>query len=454
MNFQQKLIILTLSILITACGGSSDTASIAPSPVAPVPVTPAPVTPTPITPTILASGSHATLAANEQYLVPKGTSVTTPSGSIIFLYGSNSKPIVPLNSIINVPSSATGAATYTVSSGVVNVAPLNATSQFIAGSATSTGSLDGVGSAATFFIVGNGMAVDATGNIFITNQSKVRKITPEGVVTTLTDFKVTNIDLNPSITIDKSGNVFVSLQTQGFIIPGFGPLANLGGYFNSNNIFELTATGQSIAFKQWGVTPPSSSPPSLTTGGLALDSAGNFYIADTTHHRIVKFDPTGSMSVFAGSGTAGLADGAGVAAMFNSPSDVAIDGQNNLYVADSGNSALRKIKPDGTVSTITLPSDPSFGFSYKIAVDPAGNIFSIYVRLVGTSKSSGIYRLDTSGNITNFPISGITLGSTLTTDSKGALYYTSGGDVSSTEPIPAMILSGAGAQVLKMTLSN
>jgi hypothetical protein len=63
-------------------------------------------------------------------------------------------------------------------------------------------------------------------------------------------------------------------------------------------------------------------------------------VADTTNNRIVKFDPPGSMSVFAGSGVAGFTDGSSTAATFSAPSDVVIDSNNNLYVADSGNNAI------------------------------------------------------------------------------------------------------------------
>jgi sugar lactone lactonase YvrE len=86
--------------------------------------------------------------------------------------------------------------------------------------------------------------------------------------------------------------------------------------------------------------------------GVALDAAGNIYIADAgDNNRIRKLTPGGATSTIAG-GKEGFADGPGAQAMFNTPSGIAIDAQGNLYVADTGNNAIRKVAPDGTVSTL------------------------------------------------------------------------------------------------------
>jgi sugar lactone lactonase YvrE len=86
--------------------------------------------------------------------------------------------------------------------------------------------------------------------------------------------------------------------------------------------------------------------------GVAVDEAGNIYIADAgDNNRIRKLTPGGATSTLAG-GKEGFADGPGAQAMFNTPSGVAIDGKGNLYVADTGNNAIRKVAPDGTVSTL------------------------------------------------------------------------------------------------------
>lgn len=86
--------------------------------------------------------------------------------------------------------------------------------------------------------------------------------------------------------------------------------------------------------------------------GVALDAAGNIYIADAgDNNRIRKLTPGGATSTLAG-GKEGFADGPGAQAMFNTPSGIAIDALGNLYVADTGNNAIRKVAPDGTVNTL------------------------------------------------------------------------------------------------------
>ena len=122
-------------------------------------------------------------------------------------------------------------------------------------------------------------------------------------------------------------------------------------------------------------------------GGVAVDSAGNVYVADTGNSTIRKMTPGGLVSTLAGSaGKPGSTDGTGIAAQFSGPTGVAVDNGGNVYVADNGNSTIRKISPAGEVSTLAGlansrgSSDGSgsvarFNFPYAVAVDTAGNIY-------------------------------------------------------------------------------
>jgi DNA-binding beta-propeller fold protein YncE len=78
--------------------------------------------------------------------------------------------------------------------------------------------------------------------------------------------------------------------------------------------------------------------------GLAVDTAGNVFVADTGNHTVRKISPTGEVTTLAGhAGSSGSADGKAKDARFNSPSGVAVDRAGNIFVADNNNHAIRKV---------------------------------------------------------------------------------------------------------------
>jgi len=87
--------------------------------------------------------------------------------------------------------------------------------------------------------------------------------------------------------------------------------------------------------------------------GVATDSAGNIYVADTDNHTIRKITPAGGVTTLAGTaGVSGSADGIGAASSFSFPEGLATDSASNVYVADTDNHTIRKITPAGEVTTI------------------------------------------------------------------------------------------------------
>jgi sugar lactone lactonase YvrE len=90
---------------------------------------------------------------------------------------------------------------------------------------------------------------------------------------------------------------------------------------------------------------------SYLMGNLALDAADNVYVADSSNHRIRKITPDGTVSTLAGGGS-GFADGTGTAAKFSNPKSLTLGPDNNLYVADTGNQRIRKVTLDGVVTTL------------------------------------------------------------------------------------------------------
>ena len=122
-----------------------------------------------------------------------------------------------------------------------------------------------------------------------------------------------------------------------------------------------------------------------TPEGMTTDGQGNLYFTDPSNEVVGRIDPSGLLNTFAGDNSPGNADGKGGAAEFNSPSGITIDSRGNLFIADAGNSAIRKITPAGRVTTIVSTSllnntgtkigTLGLGRPEGIAIDNAGNLY-------------------------------------------------------------------------------
>jgi len=252
--------------------------------------------------------------------------------------------------------------TYTTGTTIPNLLPSNkggavpATAyqqvSTFAGLAGVRGLVNGTGSAARFnYPVA--LAIDATNNIYVVDgiNNVIRKITVTGVVTTY---------------------------------------AGTGAY-GANNGPALTATFVNMS-------------------GLTIDPSGNLYVSDAATELIRKITPDGTVSTFAGQfNVAGAANGQGASATFFSPTSLASDKSGNIYVVDAGNFLIRKITPDGTVSTFagqagiygsangpvaTATLNPN-----AIALDAIGNLYF--------SDNSNVIRIISGGQVNTFAGNGV-----------------------------------------------
>lgn len=219
-----------------------------------------------------------------------------------------------------------GTATTDVNSVTVNCTEAPAQVTTIAGSGTA-GSSDGTGTAASFNVL-LAVTVDASGTLYVADYGNhmIRKISPAGVVTTLA----------------------------GTTTPGY-----------------ADGTGAAARFN--------------LPSGVALDASGNVYVADFANNLIRKISPAGVVTTVAGSTTPGLIDGIGTLARFNGPSSLGFDAGGNLYVIDYNNSVIRKMTPDGLVTTLAgsgtagfadgQGAAASFDAPSNLRVGPDGNVY-------------------------------------------------------------------------------
>jgi len=255
----------------------------------------------------------------------------------------------------------------------------------LAGTAGTKGSTDATGAAARFNTPA-GVAVDGSGNVYVADQGNdiIRMITPAGVVTTIAGtagVTGSNDGTGPAaqfndptgVTVDGSGNVFVADQindTIRKIAPGgvVTTIAGLAGGAGSAN-----GTGSAGRFKN--------------PFGIRADSSGNLWVTDTYNQLIREVTQAGVVTTVAGTiGHTGFADGTGTAATFYFPSGIGVDGSGNLYVADQGNSTIRKITSGGVVTTY-LGGSRLYGFvdgtgtaaqfdePYDVVSDSSGNLY-------------------------------------------------------------------------------
>jgi sugar lactone lactonase YvrE len=181
--------------------------------------------------------------------------------------------------------------------------------------------------------------------------------------------------------------------------------ANLTGGASTDLIIQTVAGTGVPGFS--GDGGPASEARLDSPAAVAIDGSGNLYIADVRNHRIRRVDTEGTISTVAGNGAAGFGGDGGpaVQAQLNQPLGVAVDGQGNLYIADTLNNRIRKVDADGAISTVAGNGSEGFGGDGGRAVDaklsrPVGLIVDAEGTLfIADVFNNRIRKVDTDGTI-------------------------------------------------------
>jgi len=228
-----------------------------------------------------------------------------------------------------------------------------------------------------------GVAVDGTGNLFIADHlnGRIRKVTPAGIISTVAGLGIPRFsgDGGPAI----FGEIYLPQDTE---VDAAGNLfiADTGNRrirkVTPAGIISTVAGTGGIGFSRDG--GPATTATLQDPLGLALDKNGNLFIAETGCHRIRKVTPEGIISTVAGSATGcdwmdGGYGGDGslaTAARLNFPRDIAVDDAGNLFISDAGNRRIRKVTSAGIISTIA-GAGGTFQSPSGLALDGDGNLF-------------------------------------------------------------------------------
>lgn len=245
----------------------------------------------------------------------------------------------------------------------------------------------------------SGIAADSLGNTYITDFGNhvIRKTTATGVASTIAGGV-------PGI----ADGLTTSAR---FYYPNGSAIDKLGNIYiseeGSARIRKITPLGEVSTFAgnaMGNADGIGMSAQFMNPSGIAIDIQGNLYVADQMNHRIRKITPNGIVTTLAGS-SQGYADGAGTGAQFYRPTGVVVDALGNVFVADLFNHKIRKITPTGIVTTIAgstygfadgNATSAKFAFPAGLALDKEGNLY------VADSENHRIRKITPAGVVTTF----------------------------------------------------
>jgi len=184
-----------------------------------------------------------------------------------------------------------------------------------------------------------GVAVDAAGNVLVADYNHVDKYPPSAV----NPGALSGPNSSSTGYVDGTASVARFKHLTGLALQPSNGVIYVCDYEN-NRLRKIMPNGTVSTY-------PNASATFQKPYGVAVDGSGNVFVSEHDNNLIRKITPSGAISVFAGSGSAGATNGAGALASFNHPAGLAADASGNVWVADMGNHLIRKITPAGVVST-------------------------------------------------------------------------------------------------------
>jgi uncharacterized protein (TIGR03437 family) len=251
-------------------------------------------------------------------------------------------------------------------------------------------------------IWGGAIGFDATGNLFLSDLDRIRKISPSGTITTIAGNGKQTVDGVPASSAQVAA-LGLAVNPMGVVF--FSDLNCRVRRISLNGIISTVAGNGISGFSGDGLVATRSQ---VIPYAVAADQLGNLFIADLANNRIRKISRDGVITTIAGNGTLGDSGdgGPGTSAQLNRPAGVASDTQGNVFIADTNNSRIRRLSPNGTITTIAGTGTVGFsgdgGLAVRatlagpsgVAVDRAGNIF------FSDTGNNRLRRISPSGIIT------------------------------------------------------
>ena len=217
------------------------------------------------------------------------------------------------------------------------------------------------------------LEVGANGNLYFSDGGNIREISSNGVIDTMDELSSSPLAPSVNLTVDGQNNVYVAA------------MARVRKFVASTGTVSTVAGTGAAGFS--GDNGPAISAQIGNVAGLTVDAAGNLYIVDAENNRVRKMNAAGTITTFAGGGTS-LADGVkATEAALNAPIAATTDAMGNVYIAEYGGNRIRVIAPDGTIRTLAgngsegfsgdggLATNASLNGPTDVKVDAQGNVY-------------------------------------------------------------------------------